>query len=244
MTPNTATIINNIFTNNITDDINCGDILLTFSEHLSQFVSVNRGKIDYKKINIYERDYSIFTVESFRDDLSIQNWDLTLDNVNDSFKDFHMKLEGAVNRHAPMRKLNPKEIKIKNKPWMTPHIVKQIKLRNKIFERKKRQPENENIQIVFKQLRNRINREISNAKIKYYTQYFDEYKNNTKKIWEGIRKIVNLKVSQKTSQLHIDGKIIDDDKDIATSFNTFFQKLVQLLRKTSLRYRTYHPLNF
>ena len=51
-----------------------------------------------------------------------------------------MKLEGAVNRHAHMRKLNPKEIKIKikNKPWMTPRIVKQIKLRNKIFERKKR----------------------------------------------------------------------------------------------------------
>ena len=52
VTPNTATIIDNIFTNNITDDIICGNILLTFSEHLSQFVSVNRGKIDYKKINI------------------------------------------------------------------------------------------------------------------------------------------------------------------------------------------------
>ena len=48
---------------------------------------------------------------------------------------------------------------------------------------------------------------------------------NTKKIWDGIRKIVNLKVSLKTSQLHIDGKIIDDDKDIATSFNTFFSKV-------------------
>ena len=73
VTPNTATIIDNIFTNNITDDIICGNILLTFSEHLSQFVSVNRGKIDYKKINMYERDYSKFTVESFRDDISIQN---------------------------------------------------------------------------------------------------------------------------------------------------------------------------
>ena len=40
--PNTATIIDNIFTNNITDDINCGSILLTFSEHLPQFVSVNK----------------------------------------------------------------------------------------------------------------------------------------------------------------------------------------------------------
>ena len=36
---------------------------------------------------------------------------------------------------------------------------------------------------------------------------------------------MNLKVSQKTSQLHIDGKIIDDDKDIATRFNTFFSKV-------------------
>ena len=37
---------------------------------------------------------------------------------------------------------------------------------------------------------------------------------------------MNLKkVSQKTSQLHIDGKIIDDDKDIATSLNTFFSKV-------------------
>ena len=51
-------------------------------------------------------------------------------------------------------------------------------------------------------------------------------KNNTKKIWEEIRKIMNLKnVSLKTFQLHIDGKIIDDDKDIATSFNTFFSKV-------------------
>ena len=88
-----------------------------------------------------------------------------------------------------MRKLNPKEIKIKNKLWMTPHIVKQIKLRNKIFERKKRQPENENIQILFKQLRNRINHEISKVEIKYYTRYFDDYKNNTKKIWKESEKL-------------------------------------------------------
>ena len=33
---------------------------------------------------------------------------------------------------------------------------------------------------------------------------------------------MNLK---KVAQLHIDEKIIDDDKDIATSFNTFFSKV-------------------
>ena len=29
------------------------------------------------------------------------------------------KLEGSVNRHAPLKKLSPKEIKIKNKPWLS-----------------------------------------------------------------------------------------------------------------------------
>ena len=44
-----------------------------------------------------------------------------------------------------------------------------------------------------------------------------------KKTWEGIRKIVNIKkTSPKISQLNIGGKIIDDDKELATNFNNFF----------------------
>ena len=45
-----------------------------------------------------------------------------------------------------------------------------------------------------------------------------------KKNWEDIKKIVNLKkTSKKTSQLNIGGKIIDNDKEIAsTNFNTSF----------------------
>ena len=41
---NTATIIDNIFSNNIHDDICSGNVLLTLSRHFSQFVSVNREK--------------------------------------------------------------------------------------------------------------------------------------------------------------------------------------------------------
>ena len=40
-TENTATVIDNIFSNNIKDNISCGNILLTLSEHFS--------KIDLKK---------------------------------------------------------------------------------------------------------------------------------------------------------------------------------------------------
>ena len=114
------------------------------SDHFSQIISVKREQIDFKKINIFQRDYSKFLSESFRDDVSIQNWKYLHDNVNDSFTDFYTKLEASVDRHAPLKKLTPREIKIRSKPWLSTEILKMIKIRNKIFARKKRQPKNVN----------------------------------------------------------------------------------------------------
>ena len=74
VTDNTATVIDNILSNNIQDNINCGNILLTLSEHFSQFLSVKREKINFKKVNTYQCDYSTFSSDSFLDDVSIQNW--------------------------------------------------------------------------------------------------------------------------------------------------------------------------
>ena len=74
VTDNTATVIDNIFSNNTQDNIVSGNILLSLSEHFSQFLSVTREKVDLKKVNIYQRDYSKFSSDSFRDDVSIQNW--------------------------------------------------------------------------------------------------------------------------------------------------------------------------
>ena len=162
MTDNTYTVIDNIFSNNLQDDIINGNILLTLSEHFSQFISGNRDKIDLKKINVYQRDYSRFSNESFRDDVFIQNWNYAHENVHNLFNDFYSKLEGSVNRHAPLKKLSPKEIKIKNKPWLNTIILKMIKIRNKVFHRKKRQPNNEHCKQLYNLLRNRINRELKN----------------------------------------------------------------------------------
>ena len=105
VTDNTSAVIDNIFSNNLQDDIISGNILLTLSEHFSQFISVNRKKIDLKKINVYQRDYSRFSNESFQDDVFIQNWNYAHENVHNLFNDFYSKLEGSVNRHAPLKKL-------------------------------------------------------------------------------------------------------------------------------------------
>ena len=125
-------LIDNIFTNNMNDEITSGNIYLTLSEHFSQFISVKRNKIDYKS-HVFIRDYSKFSSESFRDDISIQNWNNRFDNINHQFNDY-WRLDECVNRHAPIKKLSPGELK--SKPWITDNIAKMIKFTNKLFARK------------------------------------------------------------------------------------------------------------
>ena len=51
----------------------------------------------------------------------------------------------------------------------------------KLFERKKRQPDNENVKILYNLFRNKVNRELSKSK-KSYATYFENHC-NIKKTW-------------------------------------------------------------
>ena len=64
-------LIDNIFSNNISDTVLGGNIYLTLSEHFSRFASVNREKVDVKKVIMYGRYLKNFSENVFRDDVSI-----------------------------------------------------------------------------------------------------------------------------------------------------------------------------
>ena len=91
------------------------------------------------------------------------------------------RLEGCVDRHAPIKKLNSREIKLKVRPWISSELSNMIKVKNKLFGRKKRQPTNENVKLLYNIFRNRVNRELRKSKKSYYATYFEEHSNNIKK---------------------------------------------------------------
>ena len=240
---NSATIVDNIFTNNINNTILSGNIVTDFSDHFSQFISVQRLKFDFKSISIFTRDYSKFSEKSFRDDVSIQNFDNEFTNINDQFNDFYFKIEGCVSRHAPYKKLTPKEVKLNGKPWISNELTKMIKIKNKLFYRKKRQPNNENVKKLYNLFRNRVNRELNKSKKDYYSKYFEDNKKNSKKVWEGIRSIINLSNSNNNpiSQLKVDEKSIDDPKEIASTLNNLFVNIGPNTEKTIPRNPVIQP---
>ena len=102
-----------------------------------------------------------FNGQLFLDDVSIQNWNAT-DHVgtNDKFNDFVWRLEGCVDRHAPFKKLNRKEIKKQSKPWVNSKILKMISHRNRLFLKKKNDPSDIHIKTTYNLFRNRVNREL------------------------------------------------------------------------------------
>ena len=148
--------------------------------------------------------------------------------------DLFWRLEGCADREGPVEKLKPREVKLKLKPWITTDIQKLIKVRDRLFARKKRQPLNEHVQMVYNQARNRVSRLLVKSQKEHYDSYFEEHTINIKKTWEGIRKIVNVKKTAKfsISHLNVNGKMVDESTDIANAFNNFFVNVGPNTEKT------------
>ena len=71
-------------------------------------------------------------------------------------------------------------------------------------------------------------------------------KMNIKKIWSGIREIVNIRnnISTKITQLNINGKIIDNPKDVANQLNDFFVNVGPLTESIIPRSENISPNKF
>jgi len=129
-----------------------------------------------------------------------------------------------VNRHVPLKKMSLKEIKEKSKPWVTKHIQKLIKHRNKLFRKKKQNPNNDDNLRLYNLFRNRVDNELKKSKKTYYKNYFNNNSKDVKKIWDGIKSIINVNKYRFPSitQLKVNNTIVDDQNKIAQELNNFF----------------------
>ena len=160
-----ATIIDNIYGNNFNQQTFSGNILIKFADHFTQFLSINKEIVKLIPKAIYKRDFSKFDEKSFIDDMSIQNWEASnFTDTNSTFDDFVWRIEDCVDRHAPFKKLNKKQVKKNSKPWINNDIIKMIRHRDRLFKKFKAVPFNNHIKSIYNLFRNRITREIKKAK--------------------------------------------------------------------------------
>ena len=88
-------------------------------------------------------------------------------NVNEDAKKMISHIEDLLDKYAPLTKLNNKELKQKSKPWITKAILKLIKIRNRLYNKFKKEKDidkKEQMNKDFKFLKNTITKEIRSKK--------------------------------------------------------------------------------
>ena len=129
------------------------------------------------------------------------------------FDTFYKKVDTTVIQHAPLKKVNQKQLKLRAKPWVNPHIQKLIKYRDKLLL-KLRKPHSKSTEELYKKFRNRVVMENRTSKKKYFETYFETNKSNMKSRWAGINSIINSKSKisvQNISQLAVSGKTYSEN---------------------------------
>ena len=139
-TSHSRTLIDNIFSNVISNDIISGNITALISDHLPQFLISPNTFADppSNKSNVFERDWSNFEQTNFVLDYFHIDW-LTIlkhdeKNVNSATNNFLDTINSALNKHAQLKKVNKYKLRFKNKPWITSGIQKSIYIENKLLK--------------------------------------------------------------------------------------------------------------
>ena len=221
ITSHTATLIDNIITNNIDADSINGLLFTDISDHLPIF-SIwfdDNFNTNHDKSVYYFRDKSENNVNKFND--MIANYDWTeINTFNDpiqAYTKFIDEFSYAFNVCLPLKKKTKKN-RIR-KPWISNGLLKSIKTKNRLYKKFIRHPEPLK-EVVYKNYRNKLVRLIRVAKRLYYDKKIFENKTNIKQTFKYLNEIVNKKKNKPkvSSAFTCDNQDITDPVVIANKF--------------------------
>ena len=257
VTSNSKTIIHNIFSNIISNNIISGNLTATISDHIPQFLiapEIFRNSPSNKS-NHFERDWSNFNQENFILDYFSVNWrdiNLQKNDVNNSLQSFFDSTNDLLKIHSPYKKVKKYKLKFKGKPWISSGLQKSISIKNTIFKKyiNKNNPQIKE-ELHQKYYRNIIAILIKKSKQNYFSKYFESNIENLKNTWKGIKIIISLKNSASTSTnlLNFNNELTSGPLKIANVFNNYFssigEKTQSKIRFSGNNYMDYlHGKNF
>ena len=217
-----------------------GNLTTLISDHYAQFLIIPHiDRTGHHKQIKFKRDTSGFNNDRFIEEFNAIDWSLELKytslDINKSFTLLEQKINSIIDKHMPLRKLTKKEIKLKKKPWITNEIRAQMRKRDKKhrkFLKTKNREKRDELYINFKEFRNKVVALCRASKKSYFRNYFSENCDNSKKTWQGIKSIINIKPASKSelNSLLIDNEISTDPVSIANSFNNYFSSIARKLQ--------------
>ena len=145
-------------------------------------------------------------------------------DANLAFNNFYSAIQPIIDKYIPLEKVKKNDHKRRYKPWISLGIRTSIRKRDKLlnlYTKEKKPITKSTLHYEYKSLRNSIVELTKQSKLNFYNRYFTANNNNLRKVWNGIKDIINIK--NKTNDVPTcltddNGNIVTDPIQISNTF--------------------------
>ena len=220
-----ATLIDNIFTNDLQNSHFSGLIINDISDHLPIFTikrCFQERKLNPKFISV--RNTSDEAIEAFCSALEKEDWDTLLisNDVNICYDAFLNNFITLYNEHCPTKQTKS-TIKKTYKPWFTKSLQNACKKKNNLYATYLSSNCTKALE-KYKKYKNKLTQILRKCEKNYYDKILDEQKHNMKGTWNILNNIIGKNKNQKSypETFKHNNTLVTNKKDIANGFNNFF----------------------
>lgn len=228
VTESTETIIDHCITNVNPAVLHSGIVSVEITDHYPTFVITKLAIKKTKLYDKYRRKFSLTKKDEFINTLeNLLLEDPILENgssPHDRYKKLVSHIQCASNIVFPLVRLSCKLRKSLRKPWMTSGIRRSMDRRDLLLQ-KWLKTKASNDKKAYNICRNRINRIVRAAERNHNAHEIESSQADVRKLWKCINKISNRKSNSGSTlpdELKIDGKVLTNPLEIATSLNKHF----------------------
>ena len=243
-----TTLIDHIFTNDISENIVSGVLTDSLSDHFITFCTLNFEKPKSKPQIIFVRNFSKKNKLAFKRALANQSWEEITSSQcpSKSYEIFWDTFSFFFNLYFPLKKvkLNPKKHPVN--PFMTPALLISRNQKLKLAKKAKVNPTLEN-STNYRNYRNIYNKVVKKSKQLYFQAKFEQAGNNSREVWKVIREATNMKTNKSSTveSIKVNKILITEQQEIANKFNEFFanigQHVAASVHPTSKNFKDYLP---
>lgn len=227
-------LIDNIFTNNITKTHTSGVLIHQVSDHLLNFTILeddithkfNQTRfIEVEQLN--PQSLINFKISIAKENIINKIDTSPLANPSRNYNILSTILTSSKHKHLPKKRKKFNKRKHKKEKWMTDNLLLLINQKNDMYTAWKQETNLDNynkLKTNFKAFEKIVDAEKENAKQQYYYNTFQAQKNDMKKTWATINETLNRGKNKHElpDEFTVNGITVNNPNEIANSFNLFF----------------------
>ncbi|KAL5249657.1 hypothetical protein ACHWQZ_G018500 [Mnemiopsis leidyi] len=259
VTDHSATLIDHVYTNHVTNVVSCNILTLDISDHLaiSTNISIKSSSSvnSCRKSQLIQQDKKearVFNEANharFKELIDNESWECIADDgdADKQYETFHKTYMKHYDQAYPLKrnKVRRKFERANPKPWILPWLEAACNRKNLSYFEKVKCPTEKNCK-AYKKMKKFCDKHVTLAKEKHYKKLFVKYHDCSKKQWQIINGLLNR---SKKSADHIrlkdtDGSIISSKKAVADRFNSYFSSIAANIKTQIDARRTFDPGGF